>query len=283
MKTITLLILTLCAAGSAWADFSYTTTRKGAGPVPAAGQPATKHYLKGQKLLTDNGDTATLIDFDAQTITNINKVQKTFTPIKFSELPDVLRQDDMKVKAEVKETGQKKVINGFNATELLVTMTLDGPQMNQSAMKMQLEIDSWISTEFPGSQELKAFHQRNAANFPWSALAGGASGMQQAMADAQRKTAGSGGVALLQIVRVKAGGNDAQAAQRRAEIAQARAQMEAMVKKGGPGTEGMKQALARMTPPAGDALSELVMESGAFSTAPIPDSIFAIPAGFRKK
>src|SRR5580765_3818359 len=156
MKTITLLFLTLCAAASAWADFSYTTTRKGSGPA-AAGPATTKHYFKGQKMLTDSGNTAMLIDFDAQTITNIDKAQKTFTPIKFSDLPDLLKQGDIEVKADVKETGQKKVINGFNATEMVVTMAMDSPQMSQSGMKMQMEVSTWVSSEVPGAQELKAF------------------------------------------------------------------------------------------------------------------------------
>jgi hypothetical protein len=284
MKTISVLILTLCAAASAWADFSYTTTRKSPGPAAAAGPTATKHYFKGQKMLTDNGNTAMLIDFDAQTITNIDKTQKTFTPIKFSELPDILKQSDIEVKADVKETGQKKVINGFNATEMVITMAMDSPQMSQSGMKMQMEVSSWISSDVPGSQELKSFFQRNASNFPWAAIGGGASGMQKAMTDLQRKMAASGGVALLQVVRMKSAGNEAQAAQMQAGMAQARAQMEAMAKQGGPGAAAAQQALARMGgPAAGGALFEVTMESSGFSTASIPDSVFAIPADFHKK
>jgi len=283
MKTVTCLFLTLCAAASAWADFSYTTTRTGTGPA-AAGPQATKHYFKGQKMMTDSGNTALLIDFDAQTITNIDKAQKTFTPIKFSELPDILKQGDIEVKAEVKETGQKKVINGFNATEMVVTMAMDSPQMSPSGMKMQMEVSTWVSSDVPGAQELKAFFQRNAANFPWAAMGAGAAGMQKAMADVQRKMAASGGVALLQVVKVKSAGNEAQAAQMQVGMAQARAQMEAMVKQGGPGAAAAQQALARMGGgAAGAPLFEVTMESSGFSSAAIPDSVFALPADFHKK
>ncbi len=283
MKTVNLLFLALCAAASAWADFSYITTRKGTGPA-ASGPQETKHYFKGQKMLTDNGNTATLIDFDAQTITNIDKAQKTFTPIKFTDLPDILKQSDIEVKAEVKETGQKKVINGFNATEMVVSMAVDSPQMSQAGMKMQMEVSTWVSSDVPGAQELKAFFQRNATNFPWAAIGGGAAGMQKAMTDVQRKMAASGGVALLQIVKVKSAGDAAQAAQMQAGMAQARAQMEAMVKQGGPGAAAAQQALARMGGPAsGGALFEVTMESSGFSSAPIAESVFAIPADFHKK
>jgi ribosomal protein S11 len=108
--------------------------------------------------------------------------------------------------------------------------------------------------------------------------------MQKAMADVQRKMAASGGVALLQIVKVKSAGNEAQAAQMQAAMAQARQKMEAVIKQGGPGAEAAQQALARMGPPAtGSALLEVTMESSGFSTAAIPDSVFAIPEGFHKK
>jgi hypothetical protein len=70
-----------------------------------------------------------------------------------------------------------------------------------------------------------------------------------------------------------------------AGMAQARAQMEAMVKQGGPGAAAAQQALARMggAPAAGGALMEVTMESSGFSTSSIPDSVFAIPTDFHKK
>jgi hypothetical protein len=66
-------------------------------------------------------------------------------------------------------------------------------------------------------------------------------------------------------------------------MAQARAQMEAMAKQGGPQAAAAQQALARMGAPSGSgSLFEITTESGGFSTGSIPDSVFAIPAGFQK-
>ena len=67
-------------------------------------------------------------------------------------------------------------------------------------------------------------------------------------------------------------------------MAQARAQMEAIIKQGGPGAAAAQQALARMGGAAsgGGSLFEITMESGDFSTSRIPDSVFAIPAGYQK-
>jgi len=83
---------------------------------------------------------------------------------------------------------------------------------------------------------------------------------------------------------VKSAGNEAQAAQMQAGMAQARAQMEAMVKQGGPSAAAAQQALASMGgSAAGAPLFEVTMESSGFSANPIADSVLAIPAGFQKK
>ena len=68
-------------------------------------------------------------------------------------------------------------------------------------------------------------------------------------------------------------------------MARAQAQLEAMRKQGGAQAQAAEQALARMgmTGRGGGSLFEITMESTGFSTAPVPDSVFAIPAGYQKK
>ena len=244
MKTATLLVVTLCATATAYADFSYTTTRKTQGSTAAAAS-STKYSFKGQKMMTDSGDTATIIDFNAQTISTVNKSQKTWSVVTFNEVAQRVKGADIDAKIDVKETGQKKMINGFNASETVMTMDVDSPQMSQAGMKMQMEIDMWRSSDVPGAQEMRTFYQRNGPNFPWAAMGGGgAGGTQKAMADIQRKVAASGGVPLLQIIKAKAAGGGA--AQIQPGMAQARAQLEAMIKQGGPQAAAAQQALARM-------------------------------------
>jgi hypothetical protein len=125
-------------------------------------------------MMTDSGDTATIIDFDAQTIGTVNKSQKTWSVVKFSEMAQRVKGADI----DVKKTRQKKMINGFNASETVID---DG--CGQSA-------------DEPGG------HQ------------------------AGRTPSGASG---------------------------------------------------------GGSLFEMTMESSDFSTSGIPDSVFAIPAGFRRK
>ncbi|MGD1068908.1 MAG: DUF4412 domain-containing protein [Bryobacteraceae bacterium] len=294
MRTTTLLALTLCLGAAAHADFSYTTTRKTTGGMMAsmagaAGGPQTsKSYFKGQRMKTDSGSTATIIDFEAQTITTINPTKKTYTVKSFSDIGAAGKSADFEPKIDVKETGQRKTINGFNASELVMTMQVDSPQVQQMG-QMQMEMDMWLSTDVPGYQELHDFYQRNMAKFPWTAMAGGAtSGMQKAMADLQKKMASMHGVQVESVVRMKSAGGAAQMAQMQQGMASMCPQMQALIAQGGPTAAAIKQQYDRMCGGASassgssNALMEITSDSSDFSTASIPDSVFAIPAGFTK-
>jgi hypothetical protein len=220
----------------------------------------TKHYLKGQKMKMDMGNTAVVIDLDAQTFTNINNNDKTYTVTKFADLAKNVKDIGADIQVDVKETGQRKKINGFDASQVVMTMTMEGMQPGRaSGMKMLMEMEMWLSADVPGASEAKAFFQKNADKLPWAAMGGGNPQMQKSMAAMQKKIATLGGVTVLQIVRTKMGGGDPQ-------MQEAMARMQAM-RGGAPG----------------GALFEMTMESSDFSTAGIPESVFAIPAGYTKK
>jgi len=287
MKAIRILMLALACAFTAQADFSYITTRKGGPGAAEAGDAATKHYYKGQKMKTESAASASIFDLDAQTITTINHTAKTYTVTRFSELAQTMKNAGVDAKVDVKQTGQKKSINGYNATEVLMTMAMETPQTAQTGMKMTMENSMWLSPDVPGAAELRAFYQKNMDRFPWSAMAGGSGnpGLQKAMADMQKQIAQLGGIPVLQVTKMKTGGNPEQQAAMQQGMAQARAQMEAMRKQGGKQAEMAEQALARMGAMGGSggSLFEVTTESSGFSTAAITDSVFAIPAGYTKK
>jgi hypothetical protein len=298
MKTARILILSLVCTAAAYADFSYTQTRKSTGGMMggmanAMGNPVTKQYIKGGKMKMDQGSRATIIDVDAQTITAIDNDQKTYTVTKFSDLTQTMKDAGAEVQVDVKETGQHKQINGYNASQAIMTMTLEGMQQ-APGMKMQMELELWLSPDVPGAHELRSFFQKNGDKFPWASLGAGAGNaqMQKQMAAVQRKLATMGGVPVMQVIRMKAAGagapSDAQMAQADAARQQAMAQMEAMRKQGGAQAQAVEQAMARMGAMrgmggSGGSLIEMTMESSEFSTASIPDAVFAIPAGYTKK
>jgi hypothetical protein len=298
------------------ADFSYTTTRKTTGGMVAQmanmGPYTSKIALRGQKMKIDNGSSIMVMDFDAQTLTTINPSAKTYTVQPFSQLSN--DANEIEAKIDAKETGQKKTINGYNATEWVLTMDVDMPQARQMG-PMRMEVDLWVSPDVPGASEQRAFYQRNIGKFPWAALAGGGGGrgMQQAMSDLQRKLASMNGVPVEQVVKIKsAGGGSAaggampgmpagggmtpeQMQQVQGAMAQARARLEAMKAQGGPAAAIAEQQLARMgntggAPPAGanaagassGSFIEMTMDSSDFSTATVPDGSFAPPADYKK-
>jgi hypothetical protein len=280
MQSARFLMLVLAAGAVARADFSYTDTRKsGAGAMPGSGDQVSKVYMKGQKMLTDTGSIGLLMDFEAQTITTINKTAKTYSVKPFSQIGQSTPAGP-EMQVDFKQTGQHKVINGFDATQGLMTVQMDMPQA-KSASKMEMEWEFWVSPDVPGAKEMHDFYQRNMDRFPWTATgAGGNPSMQKAMTEIRKRVAAMPGVPVLEIMRMKMpGGNSAQSAQ----MQQGMAQLQAMAQQGGPQGDAAKQALARMGALSGSgALSETTIEASGFSTASIPDSTFAIPAGFQK-
>jgi hypothetical protein len=278
-----LLLFTLAAASAAHADFRYTTVRKGLSMPGAGGDQTSKVYLKGQKMMTDTGARGTLIDFDAQTITTIDHAKKTYTVVKIAEMNAAAQ--DVTVSVDIKETGQQKTINGYNASQAVMTMQVDSPPAQKAGMKMEMEIETWVSPDVPGAAEREEFYKRNMSRFPWAAMGEGSNAsMRAAMLEMQKKMAAMHGAVVLQVIRMKMGGAAAPAmtAQQQAQMEKARAQMEAMQKQGGPQAAAAAQMLARMgAMTGGGGGMEITMESSGFSAEPIPDSVFAIPAGYQ--
>jgi hypothetical protein len=277
MKTTRMLILGLAASFAAHADFSYTQTMKSSQGAPQT----TKVFLKGSKMMTDRGDTATLVDLGAQTVTTINKTAKTYSVQKMGEMMAGVGSAAAP-QMDVKETGQKKTINGFNCSQRVMTISTDGPT---PGVKMQMELEMWVSPDVPGWQKLREFYQKNAGGL--NAMGGGSPGMQRAMIEAQKRMATMDGAPVQQVMRMKAPGMEGSAAQMQGTLAPARARLEEMIKQGGPQAEAAKSALARMPGGAvggsGTSLFETTIDSSGFSAADVPDSVFAIPGGFTQK
>ncbi|HEY1493734.1 MAG TPA: hypothetical protein VGF49_04295, partial [Candidatus Solibacter sp.] len=205
---------------------------------------------------------------------------KTYTVTPFGELGKAIQKSDLNAKIDLKETGQKKNINGFSASEVVMTIAMEGGAAAAQGMKMQMEMDMWLSSDVPGAAELRAFYQKNGERFPWAAMGGAAnSNMQNAIAEMQKKIANLGGVPVLQITRMKAAANP----QMSAQMEQARTKIEEMKKQGGQQAAMADQMLSRMGGGAGGgSLFEVTMESSGFSTSAIPDSVFAVPADYKK-
>jgi hypothetical protein len=288
MKLTAVLVLAVAGSVAVHADFSYTSTMKGGGMMAAGVVRPTHTLIKGDKMKVDTGDHAMIMDFGSQTITHINHAQKTYSVTPFGEVAAKAGQAvGAQVNVDVQETGQRKVISGFNCRQVITTMEMDSPQAGQQggAMKMRMTMELWVSPDVPGYQELHSFHQRISSGPGWAAMMrGSGAGMQKSMAELQRKMASLNGVPVLQIMKMSAAGDAAQTAQMQQGMAQARAQLEALKAKGGEQAKMAEAALARMggAGSPGGAMMEMTIESSGFSTATIPASEFAPPAGYQK-
>jgi hypothetical protein len=155
--------------------------------------------------------------------------------------------------------------------------------------RMTMEMDLWLSTDVPGIGELRGFYKKNMERFPWAAMSGGGNrgGIQAGIAEMQRKMAEMGGVQVESVMKMKsAGGAGAPAMPQMsaAQQAQMQAAMARLQQQGGPQAAAAAQAMARMggAPGASNSLMEITTDASDFSTASIPDSVFAIPAGYQK-
>ena len=267
MKIACILIFALGAALTAHADFSYTTTTKRetrmrdgtlAPAAGAAARPQTvKYYLKGQKIKREsvsgiNENTATITDFGAQTVTGIYHGLKTYEVTKHPYMQQGLKEMTyfcgVEAKIDVKETGERRVINGYSASEVLVTIRPQSPDAstapvpaNDAAIEPKWQCDvaeweMWLSPDMPGIEEWRAFSQKNED--------------------------GSLSVALTDLIQ---GPNP----QDTVTLQQASQQ-------GFPVLQVFRWGVMGLPP------IETTMESSDFSTSPIPDSVFAIPAGYRQ-
>jgi hypothetical protein len=234
---------------------------------------------------TEQGDTATVVDFDAGTLTTIDNARKTVTVRNLNEV--AAGQAPAGLAIDVKETGQRKTVNGFDAKEVVLTMETDLSQGRGMGGKAQVEADLWIASGVPGTNEMRAFYQASGSRFPGA-------GIQAAIGEIQKKIASMDGVPVEEIIRVKpaAGAGMPQMSKmsqaQSAQMDQARARLEAMKAQGGPAAAMAEQALARMgamgAAPGGGSgsLIEMTIDSTDFSSNAIPDSAFAIPSGYQK-
>jgi hypothetical protein len=273
-----LSILLLLAAGFARADFSYTMTSKSS----MGGNPSvSKYYYKGNKMKTETSNSVMIMDFDAQTVTTINPQDKSYTVKTFAETNKEAATATADVHPDFKDTGEKKVINGFNATQLLLTMDVDAGRGGQKA---QMQMEMWISPDVPGVGELRGFYQRNMGKFPWASLGEGANPQMKAVTiEMYKKLAQMNGAAVLEVMHMKLGGAGAPDPSADPRMAAARARLEEMAKQGGQQGEIAKQQLARMGAMGGGGGMQITIEGSGFSPAPVAESVFTIPGDYKKR
>jgi hypothetical protein len=270
------LIAMVLLAGGAWADVSYNSAVKNSSGGAVTN---TKTRLKGNKMKMDMGQSVTVMDFDAQTVTTLDTASKTYRVMPMAQISEGLEKAQASIQAKTQETGAKKVIRGMACRQVNTTMNVQsgaGPQ----GMAMVMEMETWVTQDAPGAAEMAAFAKRMAEKGLFQG-AGGNQQMKKAMADIQREMAKINGVPVMQVIKMRMA-DDGKNAQMQAQMEQARAQMEALKKQGGPAAAQIEKALAAMGG-GGKYMMEMTTEMSDFSLATIPAGEFAVPAGFKKQ
>ena len=238
-----LLCLTLpCAA-----DFSYQETSKITGGsmvrlmrMMPGGKKATEPqvsyvYLKGNKLARVSADSMNIIDLDAETITDVNIDRKQYSVITFAEMAKALEAMSKKMQREmakhkgkgdapevkfdvdIKPTGQSKVIEGFMAKEVLMSMSMAStdPQTGQSGA-MRFENSLWQTGEIK-NDDIHKFYMKMSQKVQWApgmrsmaAAMQSQPGMGQGMSKLMAEASKLEGTTLMQVSNVVMVGPDGQ-------------------------------------------------------------------------
>ncbi len=245
-------VLGLCFAitPSLLADFTYQETTKITGgaivsmmkmaamfskQAKKVGEPITYTvYLKGNRMARVSSDTTQIVDLDAETITDINNADHTYTVMTFEQMRQQIENarkemekkqaeqkgkeattsseppPEMKFKVNVRETGATKDVSGVNASEAILAMQLEATdQKTQQTGSMAITNDMWMAQEIPGYDELREFEKRYAEKMKM-VLSGAINpsmlamqpGMGQGLADLVKEMSKLKGVPVLQIMRI---------------------------------------------------------------------------------
>ncbi|MDQ6679089.1 MAG: hypothetical protein M3Z09_17535 [Acidobacteriota bacterium] len=217
------------------ADFTYESTTKitgGAlvGMMKFAGAfskdarkmmdaiPSTA-IVQGSRMAHRSADSATVIDLDKETVTNIDYAKKTYSVMTFAQMKQAMddmaekmanqkggQAPDMQFDVKMKDTGQTKTINGNTAHQMVMTMVMQGSDAKSGAKGgIDVTTDIWIAPSVAGYDEVKNFSRRMSQKLAWSPAANpliSRPDMQRAMAELYKEGSKMDGMPVYQTMKM---------------------------------------------------------------------------------
>ena len=191
MKTLPLSFLYVVLAITAQAEITYQQTTQMTGgallKMPFSGrlkQPIdSTTVIKGNRMAHISKDSGMIWDLDKETITNVDYKSSTYSVMTFAEMKAMYEkmlnnvsdagkknQVDMTYDVQVNETGNTKMISGYSAREVVMTivMKMADPKSGQG-VDTKMENHIWLSKDVPAGKELMDFHRRMATKIGFSA------------------------------------------------------------------------------------------------------------------
>jgi hypothetical protein len=220
---------------------------------------------------------------------------------------------EMKFKVSADATGKTKQVSGFDAKEMIMKMEMEGTDKESGQTGgMTVTTDMWIASGIPGYQEVRNFYKRMAEKINWTPggnmfaanpqVAGG-------MAEVYKEVAKLDGVPVQQLISMGASGqpgaagapSDSGAAPQQPAQQQPAAERPSLGgalggalggrfglgrKKAAPADQpapASSSSTSGSQPQAGSgSLLEMTTELSSFSSNAADESLFAVPAGFKK-
>ena len=346
-KKLVLLWIFVCLPAYLRADFSYDqTTRMSGGSMMAMMKIAgafskqvrepvqTTVSVKGNRMVHWSKDHAQIIDLDSETITEVNFNKKQYSVMTFAEMTQAMQQamqraQDRKAdskpavnkpgdtttefKVDIKETGQRKQIAGFDAKEMIMSMQMDSTDQKTGNKGGMLVTNAmWIAQKSAGYDEIREFHRKMAQKMTWtpgsSPMMPGGADMIRGMAGISKEMAKMDGMTVLMVMKMVPTADGQPISSTSGSEGQQTAPQQSRPKPEAPSIGGVlggklggfggfgrkkkpeapkeeKPETASASAPSGSSdatLMEMTTEMSGFSSAPADPSKFAVPAGFKK-
>jgi hypothetical protein len=185
--------------------------------------------LHGNRMVRSNPHSTEIIDLDQHTITSIDHDKHTYSVVTFQQMQQAMANASAKTRAQsntpdnsagsaqmnfdahVSSSGATRNIDGRNAKEALVTITMLANSNDSSNVKagMAATSEMWLVSDVPGVAELRVFNQRLASELAVDAGGNSMSGLlsaepggTEAVAELKKEAAKMNGVPVLQVTRV---------------------------------------------------------------------------------
>ena len=265
--------------------------------------------VKGDRMAHRSATSASVIDLGAETITHVDLQKKTYTVMTFAEMKQTLEQASQRAaqrskgdqpevtfKVSVADTGQSKSVSGYDTHEMILKMEMQStdPQTQQQGA-MVITTDMWIATPVAGYREIRDFYRRMAEKLDWSPEGGmfaSRPDVAKGMAEVYKEAAKLDGMPVFETVTMGGQGQGGAAASSSTPPPQQQQTSRpslggALAGKLGIGRQKDTEPSSDQQSTAGSgsapgSLLEMTTEMASFSSNTVDNSLFEIPAGFKK-
>jgi hypothetical protein len=174
------------------------------------------------RMVRSNPHTTEIIDLDAETITFIDHDKRTYSMVTFQQMQQQMAKaasqakgaktdgSQMSFNAHISSTGATRQIDGQNAKESLLTVTMVANSSdNNTKAGMAATSEMWLISDAPGMEEMRRFNERMAKELAvdmeastMSSLLAAQPGGAQALDELKKESGKVSGLPVLQVTRV---------------------------------------------------------------------------------